>query len=164
MRPRIRSRWPAGLMVLCLAVAGCGSSGAASGSPSDGPPASGTGLADACSFMTIDEASQALGSKVDTATPFPGAIGCTYEITGSPAVIAFQFTDEEHWNQAHDDPHTDIQLGDEAVYHTDTGFTAFTVRKGATYLSLGVQLADGATKSAVDVGSAAVGFVLSRTP
>lgn len=114
--------------------------------------------------MTVDEASQALGAKIDTATPFPGAIGRTYEITGSPAVIAFQFTDEEHWTQPHDDIYTDIHLGDEAVYLTDSGFTAFTVRKGSTYLSVVVHPADSATNSAVEVGSSAVGFILSRTP
>ena len=157
LRPRRLVR----LAVLVLAgIAIAGWSSPATPSPSATP--SGSGFADGCTFMTIDEAGQALGAPMDTATPLTDAVGCTYEIDGSPTLIAFQFADEAHWTEAHTGTYTAIDLGDEAIYTTDadTGFTVFNVRQGSTYLSVVVNVEPGGAKTAVDVGTAVVGYVL----
>ncbi len=114
--------------------------------------------------MTIAQASAALGATIDTATPVPGALGCLYEINGSPIVIGYQFADEAYWTQAKTATHTDIALGDEAFYVTDADFTTFVIRKGTTYLSIVVHIPDTAAKSAVDVGTAVAGYVLAGVP
>ena len=155
--PRRRVRL-AVLVLACVAMTGC----AAQATPSPSATPSGSGFADGCEFMTIDEAGQALGAPMDTATPLTDAVGCTYEIDGSPTVIAFQFTDQSHWTEAHTGTYTAIDLGDEAMYtnDADTGFTVFNVRQGSTYLSVVVNVEPGGTRTAIDVGTAVVGYVL----
>jgi hypothetical protein len=153
----------AALVLSSVSIAACGSfsgptstAGASSGAPSGSP------VADGCRSMTIEQASEALGAAMDTATPLTDAVGCTYEIQGSPTVIAFQFTDQAHWTEAHTGTYTSIDLGDEAIYTTDadTGFTVFNVRQGSTYLSVVVNVEPGGAKTALDVGTAVVGYVL----
>ncbi len=114
--------------------------------------------------MTIAQASQALGAQIDTATPVPGALGCVYEINGSPIVIGYQFADEAYWTEAKTAAHTDIDLGDEAFYTTDADFTTFVIRDGTTYLSIVVHIPSTGAKSAVDVGTAVAGYVLAGVP
>jgi len=157
LRPRRLVRLAVFLLV-CIAITGCASQ--PSSPPSVTP--SGSGFADGCEFMTLDEAGEALGAPMDTATPLTDAVGCTYEVTGSPTVIAFQFTDQAHWTEAHSGTYTAIDLGDEAIYTTDadTGFTVFNVRQGSTYLSVVLNIEPGGAKTAVDVGTAVVGYVL----
>jgi hypothetical protein len=119
--------------------------------------------ADAVKVAVGNSGAQALGAPIDTATPLTDAVGCTYEIQGSPTVIAFQFTDQAHWNEAHTESHPSIDLGDEAIYTTDaeTGLTVFNVRQGSTYLTVVVNVEPGGAKTAIDVGTAVVGYVLS---
>ena len=200
LRPRWRVRL-AVFVLACVAITGCA---AQATSPPSATPG-GSGFANGCEFMTIDEAGQALGAPMDTATPLTDAVGCTYEIDGSPTVIAFQFTDQSHWTEAHTGTYTTIDLGEhalriaqgrslveelahlrrveppspgdaricqngeigldlgnEAIYTTDadTGFTVFNVRQGSTYLSIVVNVEPGGTKTAIDVGTAVVGYVL----
>jgi hypothetical protein len=156
--PRRRRIRLAVLVLACVAITGCASQ--ATSSPSATPR--GSGFSDGCDLMTIDEAGQALGAPMDTATPLTDAVGCTYEIDGSPTVIAFQFTDQSHWTEAHTGTYTAIDLGDEAIYTTDadTGFTVFNIRQGSTYLSVVLNVEPGGAKTAIDVGTAVVGYVL----
>ena len=114
--------------------------------------------------MTIAQASEALGARIDTATPLPDALGCTYEVTGSPTLIGYQFADEAYWNQAKAGDHVDIDLGDEAFYVTDAGFSTLVIREGSTYFSVVVNIPSASGKSAVDVGSAVAGYVLAALP
>ena len=164
-----RHRRLAALVLTCISVAACGStdapsSGAAASDTAGGPSPSASIYPDACSYMTIAQASQALGAQIDTATPVPDALGCVYEINGSPIVIGYQFADEAYWTQAKTAAHTDIDLGDEAFYVTDADFTTFVIRDGTTYLSIVVHIPSTAAKSAVDVGTAVAGYVLAGVP
>jgi hypothetical protein len=164
-----RFRRLAGLTFSVVVFTGCGSGGTPSSSAGanaseGGPSPSATIYPNACSYLTIAQASEALGSQIDTATPVPGALGCLYEINGSPIVIGYQFADEAYWTQAKSAEHTAIDLGDEAFYVTDAGFTTFVIRKGTTYLSIVVHIPDTAAKSAVDVGTAVAGYVLAGVP
>jgi hypothetical protein len=164
-----RHRGLAALILTCVAFAACGSTDTPSGSAaasdtSTGPSPSASIYPGACSYMTIAQASQALGAQIDTATPVPGALGCLYEINGSPIVIGYQFADEAYWTNAKTAAHTDIDLGDEAFYVTDADFTTFVIRDGTSYLSIVVHIPDTAAKSAVDVGTAVAGYVLAGVP
>jgi hypothetical protein len=162
---RGRCRRLAALALSCVVFAACGSAGtrspSAGASDASGPSPSASIFADACSYMTIPQASEALGSPIDTATPVPGALGCVYEINGSPIVIGYQFADEAYWTEAKTGTHTGIDLGDEAFYVTDADFTTFVIRHGTTYLSVVVHIPSSSAKSAVDVGTAITGYVLA---
>ncbi len=114
--------------------------------------------------MTVDEASHALGAPIDTATPLPDALGCTYEVTGTATLIGYQFADEAYWNEAKTGDHNSLDLGDEAFYVTDAGFTTLVVRHGTTYFSVVVNIPSSSGKSAVEVGSSVAGYVLGRLP
>ncbi len=164
-------RWSrlAVLILASVAVVACGSSGTPSDSavPSDttaGASPSGTPAPDGCTYMTIAQATEALGAQIDTATPLTDAVGCTYEITGSSTLIGFQFADEAYWNEAKAGDHTAIDVGDEAFYVTDAGFTTLAVRKGSTYFSVVVNIPSGSAKSAVDVGTSVANHVLAGLP
>ena len=114
--------------------------------------------------MTIAQASEALGAPIDTATPLPDALGCTYEVTGSPTLIGYQFADEAYWNEAKAGDHVAIDVGDEAFYVTDAGFTTLVVRHGTTYFSVVVNIPSSSGTSAVDVGTAVAENVLAALP
>jgi hypothetical protein len=114
--------------------------------------------------MTIEQASEALGAPIDTATPLQDAPGCVYEVTGAPTVIGYQFVDEAFWNQAKSGDHTDIDVGDEAFSVTDSGFTTVVVRKGSTYISVVINIPSASGKSAVDVGTSVANYVLAGLP
>jgi hypothetical protein len=118
--------------------------------------------------MTIDEASQALGSAIDTATPLPDAPACVYEVGGTPTVIGVEFTDEAYWNDTRssgDYQYLNIDLGDDAYFFGDSGGLVFVVRKGSTYFSIVVVGGGrGSPRPALEVGRSAAGFVLARLP
>jgi hypothetical protein len=164
LRPR-RRVGVAILVLSCLAFCGCASqdSPSPSATRASGPP-SGSATSDACKYMTIEQASQALGAPIDTATPLVDAPGCVYEVTGSPTVIGYQFVDEAFWNQAKAGDPTAIDVGDEAFYVTDAGFTTLVVRKGSTYISVVINIPSASGKSAVDVGTSVANYVLAGLP
>jgi hypothetical protein len=114
--------------------------------------------------MTIAQASQALGAPIDTATPLPDAVGCTYEVSGSPTLIGFQIADEAYWTEAHAGDQTTIDVGDEAFYVTFSGFTTLVVRKGTTFFSVVVNIPSASGKSAVDVGTNVAKYLLAGLP
>jgi hypothetical protein len=155
----------AAFVLVCSVLAGCVSeaapsptTGVASGTPS------GSALADACRYMTIAQASEALGAQIDTATPLDDAQGCTYEVNGSATLIGYQIVDQAFWDQAKAGDHTAVDVGDEAFSVTDAGFTTLLVRKGSTYISVVVNIPSGSGKSAVDVGTSVANFVLAGLP
>ena len=157
------------LIASSLMTVACGSQDEPSASPGASGVAtraapSGSGVAGGCDFMTIAQASEALGAPIDTATPLPDALGCTYEVTGSPTLIGYQFADEAYWTEAKKAYDADIDLGDEAFYVTDAGFTTLVVREGSTYFSVVVHIPSSSGKSAVEVGSAVAGYVLAALP
>jgi hypothetical protein len=124
-------------------------------------------LADPCSYLTIEEAGQALGSPIDTATALPDAPGCVYEIDGSKTAIGVEFTDEAYWTDARTGryQYLNIDLGDDAYFFGDGQVLVFVVREGSTYFSVvvvGVGL--GSPHTALAAGRSAVEFVLSRLP
>jgi hypothetical protein len=153
------------VVLSCVVFAGCASQESPSspsatprGSPSRSPTSG------ACKYMTIEQASEALGAPIDTATPLGDAPGCVYEVSGSPTVIGYQFVDEAFWNQAKAGDHTDIDVGDEAFYVTDAGFTTLVVHKGSTYFSVVINIPSASGKSAVDVGTSVATYVLAGLP
>jgi hypothetical protein len=114
--------------------------------------------------MTTAQASEALGAPIDTATPLEDAVGCTYEVKGSPTLIGYQFVDAAFWDQAKAGDHTAVAVGDEAFTVTDAGFTTLVVRKGDTYISIVVNIPSASGKSAVDVGTSIANYVLAALP
>ncbi|HEV8402419.1 MAG TPA: hypothetical protein VGQ31_05235 [Candidatus Limnocylindrales bacterium] len=164
--PRRRRLSPFAIVILtCVVLAGCAA--LATPSPSATPvggTAPGSPTSDACKHMTIEQASEALGAPIDTATPLADAPGCVYEVNGSPTVIGYQFVDQAFWDQAKAGDHTAVDVGDEAFSVTDAGFTTLVVRKGSTYFSVIVNIPSASSKPAVDVGTSVANYVLASLP